>query len=147
MDKDESCILSLDHSNIDDPMIITVESLDSSKKRKLRAEESDLLPLTKHFCLEKQASLPDSSCPSSDIEYTECSYAMDDTKTSDETSSSPSVTGPSLSMFKDSSYATGSSGYATSSNIDQCCSKDSEEATPKPNIDQEFEKYFSSLMM
>lgn len=107
-------------------MIVADESPDSNKKRKLRAEESDLLPLPKHFCLEQQADLSVSSCPSSDIEFAECSYAMDDTKTGDETSSSASVTGASLYMFKDSSYSTGSSsshsGYATSSK-DQCCSK------------------------
>ncbi|CAH2074497.1 unnamed protein product [Thlaspi arvense] len=190
-------------------MVVAEECLDSSKKRKQRAEESDLLsPLPKHFCLE-QASLPDSSCPSSDIECAECSHAMEDTKTSDETSSSSSASvtgGASLYTFKDSSYSTAgssnsSSGYARSS-IDQCCSKgndkaqeyvdelsemefiypefgvenlpellhsqdsnlegsyytlssarwsvsnqDSEETTTKPTIDQEFEDYFSTLMM
>ncbi|KAF3503632.1 hypothetical protein F2Q69_00045850 [Brassica cretica] len=174
------------------------ESLDLSRKRKLPAEESDLLPLPKHFCLEQQqASLPDSSSPSSDIESAECSYAMEDTKTGDETSSSSA----SVCMSKDSCYSTGSSswsfGYATSG-TDQCCSKvadkieeyveeleficpeyaaediqeligcqdsnvegsytlssarwsvsnqESEEATKKPTIDQEFEEYFSTLMM
>ncbi|KAF2539601.1 hypothetical protein F2Q70_00006894 [Brassica cretica] len=175
------------------------ESLDLSKKRKLPAEESDLLPLPKHFCLEQQqASLPDSSSPSSDIESAECSYAMEDTRTGDDTSSSSSA---SVCMSKDSCYSTGSSswssGYATSG-TDQFCSKvadkieeyvedleficpeyavediqeligcqdsnvegsytlssarwsvsnqESEEATKKPTIDQEFEEYFSTLMM
>ncbi|XP_010423888.1 PREDICTED: protein FAR-RED-ELONGATED HYPOCOTYL 1-LIKE-like isoform X2 [Camelina sativa] len=185
-------------------MIVAVESLDSSKKRKVRAEESDLLPLPKHFCLDQQqASRLDSSCQSSDIEYAECSYATEDTKTnSEEASSSASFTGPSLYMFKDSVCSTGSSssGYATSSIEQSCCSKvdhkaqedadedftlmeficadsnlaveddlqevlnpvgsyilssarwsvgnqDSEEATAKPTIDQEFEQYFSTLMM
>ncbi|KFK24705.1 hypothetical protein AALP_AA8G013800 [Arabis alpina] len=103
-------------------MIVTEESPDSSKKRKLRAEESDLLPLPKHFCMEQQqASLSDSSCPSSDIEFAECSYTMDNTKTSNETSSSASVTKASSYT----SYSTGcsSSGYATTSSIEQCCSK------------------------
>uniref|UniRef100_A0A1J3H3Z2 Uncharacterized protein n=1 Tax=Noccaea caerulescens TaxID=107243 RepID=A0A1J3H3Z2_NOCCA len=193
MDSPEISIPSLDHSG--DPMIVAEESLDSSKKRKLRAEESDLLPLPKHFCLEQQASLPDSSCPSSDIESAECSYGMEDTKTGDESSSSSaSVTGASFYMFKDSSYSTGSSSSGSAiSSIDQYCSKfndkiqvdaedfshmdficpesavqevlnpvgsyvlssarwsvsnqDSEEATTKPTIDQEFEQYFSELMM
>lgn len=111
-------------SDVNDPMIVAVESLDSSKKRKLRAEESDLLPVPKHFCLEQQASLLDSSSQSSDIEYAECSYAMEETKTSNENSSSASFTAPSLYMFKDSIYSTGSSSscYATSS-IEQCSSK------------------------
>ncbi|XP_010452053.1 PREDICTED: protein FAR-RED-ELONGATED HYPOCOTYL 1-LIKE-like isoform X2 [Camelina sativa] len=183
-------------------MVVAVESLDSSKKRKLRAEESDLLPLPKHFCQEQQASLIDSSCQSSDIEYAECSYGTEDTKTSEEASSSASFTSPSLYMFKDSVCSTGSSssGYATSSIEQSSCSKvdhktqedadedftlmeficpdsdlaveddlqevlnpvgsyilssarwsvgnqDSEEATTKPTIDQEFEQYFSTLMM
>uniref|UniRef100_A0A1J3IF75 Protein FAR-RED-ELONGATED HYPOCOTYL 1-LIKE n=1 Tax=Noccaea caerulescens TaxID=107243 RepID=A0A1J3IF75_NOCCA len=195
MDSPEISIPSLDHSG--DPMIVAEESLDSSKKRKMRAEESDLLPLPKHFCLEQQASLPDSSCPSSDIESAECSYGMEDTntKTGDESSSSSaSVTGASFYMFKDSSYSTGSSSSGSAiSSIDQYCSKfndktqedaedfshmdficpesavqevlnpvgsyvlssarwsvsnrDSEEATTKPTIDQEFEQYFSELMM
>lgn len=100
-----------------DPMIVAEESLDSSKKRKLRAEESDLLPLPKHFCLEQQASLPDSSCPSSDIESAECSYGTEDTETGDEScSSSASVTG--------ASYSTGSSSSGSAiSSIDQYCSK------------------------
>lgn len=108
-------------SDVNDPMIVAVES---SKKRKLRAEESDLLPLPKHFCLEQQASLLDSSSQSSDIEYAECSYAMEETKTIDENFSSASFTSPSLYMFKDSIYSTGSSSscYATSS-IEQCSSK------------------------
>ncbi|KAF8105082.1 hypothetical protein N665_0163s0052 [Sinapis alba] len=115
MDADETSIPSLVHSDIDNIMMVAEESLDSSRrKRKLPAEESDLLPLSKHFCLEQQqASLPDSSCPSSDIESTECSYAMEDTKTGDETSSSAS-----LCISKDSCYSTGSSswssGYTTS---------------------------------
>lgn len=184
-------------SDIDHMMMVAEEeSLDlSRRKRKLPAEESDLLPLPKHFCLEQQqASLPDSSSPSSDIESAECFYAMEDTKTGDETSSSSA----SVCMSKDSCYSTGSSswssGYATSS-TDQCCSKgndkiqeyvedmelfcpefaaeelrscedsnvegsytlssarwsvsnqESEEATKKPTIDQEFEEYFSTLMM
>ncbi|CAH8379585.1 unnamed protein product [Eruca vesicaria subsp. sativa] len=114
---------SLNHSCINDMMMVAEEeSLESSRKRKLPAEESDLLPLSKHLCLEQQqASLPDSTCPSSDIESAECSYAMEDTKTGDETSSSASVC-----MSKDSSYSTGRSswrsGYAASG-IDQCCSK------------------------
>ncbi|EOA21590.1 hypothetical protein CARUB_v10002002mg [Capsella rubella] len=197
-DADVCCSPSLDHSDINDPMIIAVESLDLSKKRKLRGEESDLLPLPKHFCLEQQASFLDSSCQSSGIEYAECSYAMEDTKTSDEaSSSSTSITGPSVYMFKDSICSSGSSSscYATSS-VEQCCSKvdhktqedaedltlmeficpdtsvedlqevlnpvasyilssarwsvgsqDSEEANTKPTIDQEFEQYFSTLMM
>ncbi|ESQ40137.1 hypothetical protein EUTSA_v10015459mg [Eutrema salsugineum] len=202
MDADEISIPSLDdNSDINDVMIVAEESPDSSKKRKLGAEESDLLPLPKHFCLE-QAAHPDSSCPSSDIESAECSYAMEYTKNSDETSSSASGTVASSYMSKDSSYSTGSSssgsGHATSS-IDQCCYKDktqeyvedlsdmdflcpelavedlqellhsqdsnlkgsytlssakwsvsnqdSEEATTKPTIDQEFEEYFSTLMM
>ncbi|XP_010490638.1 PREDICTED: protein FAR-RED-ELONGATED HYPOCOTYL 1-LIKE isoform X2 [Camelina sativa] len=184
-------------------MVVALESLDSSKKRKVRAEESDLLPLPKHFCQDQQQAslLLDSSCQSSDIEYAECSsYATEDTKTSEEASSSASFTSPSLYMFKDSVCSTGSSssGYATSS-IEQSCSKvdhkaqedadedftlmeficpdsdlaaedlqevlnpvgsyilssarwsvgnqDSEEATTKPTIDQEFEQYFSTLMM
>ncbi|KAJ0244074.1 Protein FAR-RED-ELONGATED HYPOCOTYL 1-LIKE [Hirschfeldia incana] len=125
MDADEtSSPLPDDHSNMDDMMMVAEESLDSSRrKRKLPAEESDLLPVPKHFCLEQQqASLPDLSCPSSDIEYTECSYAVEDTKTGDETSSSYA----SVCMSKDSSYSTGSSswssGYATSG-LDQSCSK------------------------
>ncbi|XP_010452052.1 PREDICTED: protein FAR-RED-ELONGATED HYPOCOTYL 1-LIKE-like isoform X1 [Camelina sativa] len=201
-DADECCSPSLDHSDINDPMVVAVESLDSSKKRKLRAEESDLLPLPKHFCQEQQASLIDSSCQSSDIEYAECSYGTEDTKTSEEASSSASFTSPSLYMFKDSVCSTGSSssGYATSSIEQSSCSKvdhktqedadedftlmeficpdsdlaveddlqevlnpvgsyilssarwsvgnqDSEEATTKPTIDQEFEQYFSTLMM
>ncbi|CAD5330573.1 unnamed protein product [Arabidopsis thaliana] len=199
-DADKSCSPSLDHSDINDPMIVAVESLDTSKKRKLHAEESDLLPLPKHFCSEHQASLVNSSCPSSVIDYAECSYAMENTKTSDEASSSASFTDPSLYMFKDSIYSTGSSssGYAATSSIEQCFSKvdhktqedtqdfthmefiyhdsefavedlqevlnpvesyilssarwsvsnqDSKEATTKPTIDQEFEQYFSTLMM
>ncbi|XP_009122799.1 protein FAR-RED-ELONGATED HYPOCOTYL 1-LIKE isoform X1 [Brassica rapa] len=197
MGADETSTPSLDHSDIDHMMMVAEEeSLDlSRRKRKLPAEESDLLPLPKHFCLEQQqASLPDSSSPSSDIESAECSYAMEDTKTGDETSSSSA----SVCMSKDSCYSTGSSswssGYATSS-TDQCCSKgndkiqeyvedmelfcpefaaeelrscedsnvegsytlssarwsvsnqESEEATKKPTIDQEFEEYFSTLMM
>lgn len=103
-----------------DPMIVAEESLDASKKRKLRADESDLLPLPKHFCLEQQASLPDSSCPSSDVESAECSYAMEYTKTGDETSSSSA----SVYMFKDSSYSTGSSSSGSAiSSVDQSCSK------------------------
>uniref|UniRef100_A0A1J3CXD0 Protein FAR-RED-ELONGATED HYPOCOTYL 1-LIKE n=1 Tax=Noccaea caerulescens TaxID=107243 RepID=A0A1J3CXD0_NOCCA len=194
MDSPEISIPSLDHSG--DPMIVAEESLDSSKKRKLRAEKSsDLLPLPKHICLEQQASLPDSSCPSSDIESAECSNGMEDTKTGDESSSSSaSVTGASFYMFKDSCYSTGSSSSGSAiSSIDQYCSKfndktqedaqdfshmdficpesavqevlnpvgsyvlssarwsvsnqDSEEATTKPTIDQEFEQYFSELMM
>ncbi|CAA7046490.1 unnamed protein product [Microthlaspi erraticum] len=193
MDAAEYSIPPLDPSG--DPMIVAEESLESSKKRKLRAEESDLLPLPKHFCLEQQASLPDSSCPSSDVDTAECSYAMEDTKTGDESSSSASVTGAYSYMFKDSCYSTGSSSSGSAiSSIDQYCSskfydktqedvedfshmdficpesaveevlnpvgtyvlssarwsvsnQDSEEATTKPTIDQEFEQYFSELMM
>lgn len=99
-------------------MVAEKESLDDSsrRKRKLQAEESDLQPLSKHLCLEQQqqASLPDSSSPSSDIESAECSSAMEETKTGDETSSSAA----SVCMSKDSCYSTESSswnfGYAIS---------------------------------
>ncbi|KAL0888793.1 hypothetical protein Bca101_012776 [Brassica carinata] len=127
MDADETSSPSLDHSDIDNIMMVAEkESLDDSsrKKRKLPAEESDLLPLSKHFCLELQqhASLPDSSSPSSDIESAECSSAMEDTKTGDETSSSSA----SVCMSKDSSYSTGSSSWSSSyatSSLDPSCSK------------------------
>ncbi|KAL0736762.1 hypothetical protein Bca4012_012972 [Brassica carinata] len=142
MDADETSSPSLDHSDIDNIMMVAEESsLDSSRrKRKLPAEESDLLPLSKHFCLEQQqqASLPDSSSPSSDIESAECSYAMEDTKTGDETSSSSA----SVCMSKDSSYSTGSSswsyGYATSSSLDPSCSKGNDKIQEYVEDDLEF---------
>lgn len=117
-------------------MVAEEESFESSRrKRKLPAEESDLLPLAKHFCLEQQqqASLPDWSCSSSDIESAECSNAMEDTKNGDETSSSAYV----CMSAKDSCYSTGSSslssGYAASG-IEECCSKGNDK-TPEEYVE------------
>ncbi|KAJ4882268.1 far-red-elongated hypocotyl1-like [Raphanus sativus] len=134
MDTDETSRPSLDHSEM--MMVAEEESFESSRrKRKLPAEESDLLPLAKHFCLEQQqqASLPDWSCSSSDIESAECSNAMEDTKNGDETSSSAYV----CMSAKDSCYSTGSSslssGYAASG-IEECCSKGNDK-TPEEYVE------------